>query len=278
MKNLFFYVLFLFPITIFAQEGFDPEIEGNGQLSGKIMTDRTGNQGHYENMGATLSVRHQNLFIGGLLEFQFGEVLCQNQDHLDSKDYLLGIYLLGWGKFSRHLDYTFCLIPGIKRIYNEGQSHDGTRTIQEIWGVHNRGWLYLSDSLNRWFRSQKFLLEFQDNFQLGEENIWLNGNEVTINKNFFRLQCESTVKAVKLRNKTRLEPKLLIGYLWNCDRNLVFLEAGAGVSISFTKEGRYYEPLSLKYTGSYSDRMLSQANSLELSADILALCRLFQKR
>lgn len=276
MKNLLFSVLFLFPIIIFAQEGFDPEIEGNGQLSSKLMMDQAGNQGHYDNMGATLSFRHNNLFFGGLLEFQFAEVLCQNQDHLSSKDFVLGIYIFGWGKFSRHIDYTFYLISGLKSIYNEGTSYEGqVRTSQEIWGVHNRGWINLSDRLNRWFRSQKFLLEFQDDFQLGEENLWQNGNEVTINKNFVRLQCESTVKALSLKNKARLEPKLLVGYLYNCDRGLIFLEAGAGVAISFLKEGRYYEPVSLKYTASCDDRLRGQAHSLELSADILALCRLF---
>ncbi|MFA5131096.1 MAG: hypothetical protein WC467_01600 [Patescibacteria group bacterium] len=254
-------------------------------LSGGIgyITDNSGN-GTYQYATGGASVKSGQSLYGGFIAFTNVNVLFGGYN-FTAKEYTVGPSLIGWGKLNRNYSYAYWLMPGFKLFRDYG--HDASMQ-QEAWqrdaGTYSIAGANFTDSLNRWFRSYKLQIQFQKNLWSkragqwnGDGNIGDSINYKAVNKAYFKIQFEAAAKRFNLGNKGRLEPKLVIGYLYDGGAKKSYYEFGSGIAISFMKNDRYYEPFTLQYRARYGVEFGSRLDVFEINSDIIAIWRLLKK-
>ncbi len=275
MKTLLFFFIFVFSaMTVSAQ--WDPEIETSHFGRFQALSDRTG-WGHYEYANAGLNFRDGEQFFGGTIEFANSDVHCQSGERLTAKDIVFSLNYFAWGDWGSR-SFTVAIFPGIRSYSNHWVPPDGEEIWEEGYCAYSRGFVYLTDSLDRWFRSWKFFGEFQENRWKGQDEYpWYGRGNVTANKSYHTLRTEVSARRLPLKRDIRLEPRLIAGYLYNADTEVICPEAGLGLAISVVKNRRYYEALCLQYRQSYDYGSDQMVGIFEATADFVGIYQLFKK-
>lgn len=272
---VFFYAIFL---TLSAQSKWEPSLSG-----GIGYINDNGGDGSYQYLTGGAAYKKENLLIGAFGTFVNVDVTFGGY-HFTANEYTVGPSLVGWGKFSTNYEYAFWLMPGVKYFSDHGR--DASMT-QEVWqkdiGTYSLGGANLTDKLNRWFSSYKIQIQYQKNFWSKKDGL-VNGNISdsvnfkAVNKAYLKTQFEVAVKRFDIREKARLEPKLVIGHLYDAGVNKNYLEFGTGVAVSFVKNGRYFEPFNIQYRARYDLAFTGRLNVIELNIDAMAYYNFFKKK
>ncbi len=173
------------------------------------------------------------MLYGGFLGFTNVNVLFGGY-HFTSKEYTVGPSFIGWGKFSENYDYSWWAFPGFKIFRDHG--HDAAMT-EEAWqddyGTYSLAGANLTDKKNRWFRSYKIQVQYQQNYWSrrtgiwhGEGNIGDSVNFKAVNKTYIKAQFEAAAKRIDVKDNARFEPKAVVGYLYDDGVKKFYLEFG----------------------------------------------------
>lgn len=275
--SIFVFFSFLFSSLLLAQSKWEPSFSGGiGYIS-----DKAG-AGSYQYVTGGAAYKKDNLLFGGFGTFVNVDVTFGGYN-FKANEYTIGPSLVGWGKFSENYDYAFWLMPGAKFFSDHG--HDALMT-QEVWqkdiGTYSLGGANLTDKKNRWFHNYKIQIQYQKNFWSKKDGL-VNGNISdsvnfkAVNKAYLKTQIEVAAKRFDIKNKARLEPKLVLGHLYDGGVKKNYLEFGTGVALSFTKKERYYEPFNLQYRARYDVAFTGRLDVIELNVDAIALYKLLKK-
>lgn len=277
MKKIMVFFFCLSSLLLTAQSKWEPSFSGGvGYIS-----DNSGS-GSYQYFTGGAAYKQENLLIGGFVTFVNVDVTFDGYN-FTANEYTIGPSLVGWGIFSKNYDYAFWLMPGAKFFSDHGRD---ALMIQEAWqkdfGTYSLAGANLTDKQNRWFRSYKLQIQYQKNFWskkdgLVKGNISDSVNFKAVNKAYLKTQFEVAAKRFNIKNKARLEPKLVIGHLYDGGVKKNYLEFGTGIAISFTKKERYYEPFNLQYRARYDVAFTSRLDVIELNVDAIAIYKLSKK-
>lgn len=277
MKKIIGFFFCLSSLLLSAQSKWEPSFNGGvGYIS-----DKTGS-GLYQYVTGGAAYQKDNLLIGGFATFVNVDVTF-NGYNFTANEYTIGPSLVGWGIFSKNYDYAFWLMPGAKFFSDHGKD---ALMIQEVWqkdiGTYSLGGANLTDKKNRWFHSYKLQIQYQKNFWskkdgLVKGNISDSVNFKAVNKAYLKTQFEVAAKRFNIKNKARLEPKLVIGHLYDGGVKKNYLEFGTGIAISFTNKERYYEPFNLQYRARYDVAFTGRLDVIELNVDAIAFYKLLKK-
>lgn len=273
MKKELFIAIMMFMIlsNVVAQVQVEPSFGGGvGYIS-----DQSGD-GNYEYVNAGLALKREKHLIGGFVGFTNVAVVFGGY-HFTAKEYTIGPSLVGWGKVSRNYTYAFWLLPGLKIFRDYG--HDAAWK-QEAWqndvGTYILAGANLTDSLNRWFHSYKAQLQYQDNFWSKRTGQWNTDGNIgdlvnykAVNKAYFKFQLEAAAKRFPVGRASRLEPKIVVGYLSDGGSSQSYLEYGGGLALSFMKNNRYYEPCNLQYRARFGDDFSQHLNVWEFNLNLM---------
>lgn len=199
-------------------------------------------------------VKHNHLlgaFVG------MANVGCEfNQYVYKDLEFFLGFNYSRWGKINENFSYTYSVSPSIKHFsdYGKDAGGSGDEVWQKDWGNQINASLNISDAKNRPFRNFKVSLQYQTAFWSSREGTSIEEGYITdrvnfkaVNRTYFKTQLETAVRKIDFGKVAKIEPKIVIGYLRDIGSKKSMYEAGAGIGISFTKEGRYYEAFNLQY-------------------------------
>lgn len=200
-----------------------------------------------------------------------------------ANEFTLGPELDGWGRLDSTFSFSFWAQPGFKFFSDYG--HDQT-FVNKAWQI-DRGFYgvlgaNINDDLNRWWRSWKINIMYQKPFWSKRTGTWEGGGNIgdkidfkAVNKTYFKIQVESTGRKFKLK-KGRLEPKLVLGYLYDGGSRKDLFEYGSGLALSFMKGARYFEIGSLQYRIRYGTDFGRPLHVFEVGCDFVSLYQLLK--
>ena len=187
-------------------------------------------------------------------------------------EFFLGFNYLRWGKINQNISYTYSISPSFKHFSDYGKDAGGIgdEVWQKDWGNQINASLNISDAKNRPFRNVKVSLQYQLAFwshregtSIAEGYIADKVNFKAVNRTYFKTQLETAVRKIDFGTVAKIEPKIVIGYLRDIGSKKSMYETGAGIGISFTKEGRYYEAFNLQYRARFGKELMIK-NHLDL--------------
>ncbi|NCT55009.1 hypothetical protein GW758_03590 [Candidatus Falkowbacteria bacterium] len=192
-------------------------------------------------------------------------------------EFFIGLNYSGWGKVSDY-SYAYSVSPSLKHFSDYGQDRAGTgdEVWQKDWGSQLNAWVYIADEQNRPFRNLKMNIQYQTAFwskregtQIQEEFVTDKVNFKAVNRTYFKVQVENSAQVIPLGAISKLEPKIVLGYLRDVGNKKNMFEAGLGFGISFTKEGRYYEALNVQYRARFGEEFInnSRLDVIEIGLD-----------
>ncbi|NCD00842.1 hypothetical protein EOL94_02020 [bacterium] len=277
---VFLFVVSLFSFSTLFVNGQSVEPMFSGGVG--YMTD-PGGDGSYQYTSIGLGSKKDNSIFGGFVGFTNVGV-CFGGYTFTAQEYTVGVNLVGWGSFSEKHSYAFWLMPGVKYFDDYGHNLDYT---EEAWqndvGVYAIAGANLTDKENRWFRNYKLQMQYQDNYWSDRKGVWHDENNIVdsinykaVNKSYFKTQFEVAAKRFYLGKKGRLEPKLVLGYLYDGGASSSYYEFGTGVAISFMKEGRYFEPFNIQYRARYGKEFVNRLDLFEVNFDLVSIFRLMK--
>lgn len=186
-----------------------------------------------------------------------------------------------WGHLSGAYSYSFWFQPGLKYFSDYG--HDANmqeRAWQKDFGFYGVSGFNFSDSLNRWFRSYNFSVQYQKPFWSQKTGTWEGGGNISdkvnfkaTNKTYFCCQFEVTVRKLHLK-KGRVEPKLIANYLYDGGSQKDLFSFGPGIAVSFQRGHRYFQVFSLQYRARYGIEFNKRLDLFEINCDFINLYKL----
>lgn len=195
-------------------------------------------------------------------------------------EFTVGPAIDGWGKLGATRSYSFWAQPGFKFSADYGHGRDRTNEAwQDDYGFYGVFGANINDNLNRWFRSYKINIMYQKPFWSKRVGT-IDGEKLNFkanNKTYFKVQVESTGKKIHLK-RGRLEPKLVLGYLYDGGSHKDLFEYGTGVAFSFMKGDRYLEIFNLQYRLRYGTDFGQPFHVLEVGCDFMNLYQLIKAK
>ena len=243
-------------VSTYACSGFISDKSGNGYYT-------------YSELGLK-SVKSDHLF-GGFVGVANVDCRFNGYKYTDL-EFFLGLNYIGWGKLSENYAYSFSASPSIKHFSDYGMdgAGSGDQVWQKDWGAQANAWINISDKLNRPFRNFKLNLQYQTAFWSTREGTIIQQGYITdrvnfkaVNRSYFKVQGESAVHKISFGEVAKIEPKIVLGYLYDNGSKKSMYESGAGIGISFTKGGRYFEALNVQYRARFG-KEFSWRNHLDL--------------
>ena len=247
------------------------------------MSDNSGS-GTYQYLVGGVNFVKGNFLVGPFVNFTNVAVKF-NGYTLTAQEYTVGPTFCNWGKIGKKFDYSFWLSPGFKIFSDHGRDANLTEEAwQKDYGFYGIGGVNITDKANRWFLNYKLQLQYQKNIWSNRTGVWHSGNNLTdsinfkaVNKAYFKTQFEVAIKKVKLGQRGRFEPKIVVAYLYDEGAQKSMLEGGVGIAIAFTKNSRYYEAFSLQYRARYGTSFDHRLDLVEVNIDFINLIKLFGK-
>ena len=187
-------------------------------------------------------------------------------------EFFFGLNYVDWGRLSSDYSYAFSVSPSFKHFsdYGKDGAGSGDEVWQKDWGTQINAWLNIADALNRPFRNFKINLQYQTAFWSSREGTMIQQGYIAdkvnfkaVNRTYFKAQLETAIQKISFGEIGKIEPKLVFGYLRDGGSNKSMYEAGIGIGISFTKEGRYYEALNIQYRARFGKEFVNN-NRLDL--------------
>jgi len=182
----------------------------------------------------------------------------------------------GWGKLNENFTYAFWAQPGFKVFkdhgYDVGKINEAWQNDRGFYGVFGAN---INDKLNRWFRSYKVNIMYQKPFWSRKTGM-IEGEKLNFkatNKSYFKVQFESTGRKI-CRGKSRWEPKLVLGYLYDGGSQKDLFEYGTGIALSFSKGDRYFEVANGQYRLRYGTNFGQPFHVFEVGFDLINFFRL----
>lgn len=298
-------VIFLFAVSVslslFAQDSvtlkkmlqsaYDQEVRNAAKDSAKYiiepnvfigsgwMIDHSGAGGYtYGCLG--LMIKKENFRYG--IFTNTAKVYVEFNDYtFKATEFTIGPAIDGWGKVNSVFSYSFWAQPGFKFFKDYG--HDANfenkawQNDQGFYGVFGAN---INDSLNRWFRSFKINIMYQKPIWSKREGTFPGSGSDKINfkatsKTYFKVQLESTGRRFKLKSGC-LEPKLVLGYLYDGGSKKDLFEYGTGIAFSFMKGDRYLEIFNLNYRLRYGTDFGEPFHVFEIGCDFINLYKLIK--
>lgn len=239
-----------------------------------FLTDPTGNGFYTYTEGALRSVKDDHLF-GIFLGVATVDVTF-NKYHYTDLEFFLGGNYCGWGKIGSEYAYAFSFSPSLKHFsdYGKDGAGSGDEVWQRDWGTQVNAWVNVSDQLNRPFRNFKINFQYQTAFWSTREGTNVQQGFITdkvnfkaVNRTYYKFQLESAIHKISFGELAKLEPKIVLGFLRDVGSKKSQYEFGAGIGISFTKEGRYYEALNIQYRGRFGKEFTNRLDVIEIGLD-----------
>lgn len=211
-----------------------------------------------------------NHLTGAFFGTSYSDCLFNDYQYYGN-EIVFGVTYARWGNLTENVTFAFSASPCFKHFSDYGYAIITDEKIwQRDWGNQITLWFNLSDKKNRPLRNLKMHSVFQTAFWskregTGESDFVTDDlNYKAVNRTFFKIQFESTVKKIPVKQFGRIEPKLVTGYLrdWSTKNNMY--EFGFGLGLSFNKDARYYEIMNLQYRARYGDDFKGLSDSRRL--------------
>ncbi|PKM89404.1 hypothetical protein CVU83_00075 [Candidatus Falkowbacteria bacterium HGW-Falkowbacteria-2] len=276
MKQRVLLLLLALPFMSLAQSRWElGEFSGVGYL-----TDPSGS-GMYAYTQAGLAHKTNNHRFGGFVNFVIVDVNFNNYAY-KSKELAFGASYDTWGELTSNHNFVFWFNPSFKFFRDHGvDNNSGAEAWQNDYGLYVVTGGNINDKQNRWFRSYKFGISYQDPYWSKRTGTWVEEggfisdkvNFKAVNKAYFKVLPEVTIKKVMLP-RWQFEPKLVAAYLYDGGSQNSYYEFGAGFAFAFMREDRYFEFVNLQYRARYGKEMAQRLDLIELNVDFVNLYRL----
>ncbi|MCX6797852.1 MAG: hypothetical protein NTX66_01355 [Candidatus Falkowbacteria bacterium] len=290
-KVVFFVISLMLSFPLFAQDSVVAQkdasqvdsaryiVEPSVFVGSGFMMDHSGSGGYtYGCFGLML---RKNDFRLGIFTNTTKVYVKFNGYSFKATEFTVGPSLDGWGRLDSSFSYSFWAQPGFKFFkdygHNAGFENEAWQNDRGFYGVFGAN---INDDKNRWFRSYKINIMYQKPFWSKRVGTWPGSgsgkiNYKATNKTFFKVQLESTGRKLRLQ-KGRLEPKLVLGYLYDGGSKKDLFEYGAGLAFSFTKSDRYFEVFNLQYRLRYGTDFGQPFHVFEIGCDFISLFKLLK--
>lgn len=274
---LLFFLIFTSSLIVMAQW------EASASAGLGYMTDNSG-QGIYSYTQTGITKKKNLHRLGTFASFVIVDVDFNNYRY-QAQEYGLGCSYDTWKKISKNYTFAMWINPQIKFFDDNGKnSVNNEQAFQKDIGSNIVLGFNFNDALNRWFRSYKFQIQYQQAIWSKRQGVWADDdgylsdkvNFKAVNKNYLKSQFEVTVKKSNASKLMQIEPKLVVACQLDGNRKIMY-ETGLGLALSYMRKDRYFELGSVQYrirTGHYIAESLSL---IELNVDFVNIYRIIKR-
>lgn len=270
--SLFF--LSLASLGLFAEDSTEVVKPTKKEISTYVcsgyLSDKSGS-GYYTYSELGLKFVESNHLLGGFMGVANVDCRFGGYKYTDL-EFFLGLNYSGWGQLSKNSTYALSVSPSFKHFsdYGNDVTGSGNEVWQKDWGAQVNVWVNIADKLNRPFRNLKLNFQYQTAFWSSREGTLIGQGYIAdkvnfkaVNRTYFKAQGEVAVQKISFGKVGKIEPKIVLGFLHDYGNKKSMYESGAGIGISFMKEGRYFEALNIQYRARFG-KEFSLNNHLDL--------------
>jgi len=259
-------------LALLALLWFSSVAQTDGQVHSEISTYNAtgfmfdeGSDGFYNYAQLGMSWVQNKHLLGGFFGVSVVDGIFYQYTY-QATELLAGFSYAEWGKISQDYNYTYSFAIAAKHFADYGRDggNTGDEAWQKDWGGQMNFWVNIADAQNRPFRNVKVNFQWQTAFWSSREGTWAEGGYIAdkinfkaVNRTYFKTQLETAVQSITVGALGRIEPKIVVGHLYDGGSQKNMYEFGMGFGLSFTKQGRYYEALNVQYRGRFGKELIN---------------------